>query len=92
MVHIISQYTAVIFSTYSLYTFQAHSVTTPTTFFNYKIYVFYPVYLLVSYSDYFPNTLSGWPSLQVVKTVCMRAINDLTLFKLNSGFKDLTKS
>jgi len=33
-VHIISQHTAVIFSTNSLYTFKACAVTTHTTFFN----------------------------------------------------------
>jgi len=46
----------------------------------------------VSGSDYFPDTMSGCPSLQIQRTSCMQAINNVTLFKLNLEFKILTKS
>jgi len=92
MAHIISQHTAVIFSANSLYTFKACGVAHLPHSLTNKISVFYPVYLWVSGSDYFPSTLSGCPALQIHRTSCMQAINDVTLFKLNPEFKILTKS
>jgi hypothetical protein len=46
----------------------------------------------VSDSDYFPNTLTGWPSLQIQRTSCIRAINIVTLLILNSRLKVLKKA